>query len=442
MSPFPISLTISSKLRILSAVFAVFLGASAVFTSRAIEHLSRDGSIRERVSLQMAALYELNLLLSREIEGQPVRQRLEDSLRTFQEREGELSALRESNASSVDDNPTSDPETMQYVQGIAEALRLADRRRVTFDHVTEALTPLSAAFASLERKLSAIDDDEYEYHLESCAEARDFLNSLRGPLHKLVALPDGEELAQTELAIRVLTERTLTTAEALHRGSEDLELDPLADTEVAETSDALLEQVTRFSASITELVDVKVTLAKHRTALGGTLDSCVSELADINSATAVAASQYQMNARRFTAVLALASLVLTAVLFFFGRYLSRSLIDANDIAAEIAGGNLDQTIDGGRKDEIGDLFDELAHMQANLRDSREEVEEQLAANRAKSDDLEKLHGAQLQQAQILEEALKESERLAKADAERAAEDLARARALESKVSDLLGVVER
>lgn len=442
MTPFPTNLTISTKLRILSVSFAVFLGASAYFSSRAMVQLSRDASIREQVGLQMASLYELNLLLTREIEGQPVRGTLTQSITDVRAREETLvTSLRNAGLGTAAAPRTNECE--RYLQGLDVALGLSDDKKAGFARVTEALTPLAMGFSSLERSLAFIDDDEFEYHLESSAEVRQFLSALRGPLYKLVALPDGEELAQTELAIQVLTDRTLTTTTALYAGSEELELEPLKEYEsVAEPAQALLKDVEQFSSDVIALVKDKVSLAKHCTALGDTLDQCVSALSDISLQAAASSKAYEAQASRLMIVLAAASLVLTALLFLFGRYLSRSLVSANDIASEIAGGNLDQTIDGGREDEIGALFAQLAHMQANLRSSRDEVEDQLEANEAKSRDLEKLHEAQLQQASSLEVALLESERLAKADAKRAAEDMADAHKLETKVSELLAVVER
>jgi len=130
-----------------------------------------------------------------------------------------------------------------------------------------------------------------------------------------------------------------------------------------------------------------------------------------------------------------------AILLSAGRSIAAALNKALDFAKGITSGNLEQTIDCKRKDELGKLLQALQEMQASTRESLLDIEHAREADRAKTADLERARERQEAQARELERASMEQAQIAAERAAVAEREAAHLQALEAQVDAILAVVE-
>jgi len=106
--------------------------------------------------------------------------------------------------------------------------------------------------AALGRHLVTLDEEEYEYHIESIGVMRTEASKIRSGNFKILSLPAGDELDQTLLATALSIEEVEEHYLALKEGSDDLEIDALED----DRSLAMLEKVNTAKVELIAQVQI------------------------------------------------------------------------------------------------------------------------------------------------------------------------------------------
>lgn len=409
-------LTIAAKLRCLSIGATLLLIIGSLVALSTTGGLRSDSESRHLADLQMSSLYEINLLLSRIVVGEPLEESLHQKIDGFETVSSSLRSLIDVENETAELQGQDEPSTsallaaadeywQEYRSGTEEALALNNRQLESFQISTSGTTPLVASVKSIIRAYRAADEDEYEYHIETAEDVAKDLAALRGGLYEFIAIPFGEELDQRSLALQLKCDSLGEAVLALREGSDELELDPTEDVALVTSLQAFESELQPYLLSVAELLAAKSGLASTRHELTTTLVGASDALRAVSKHVAVLSAERHDEFGWFVRLLAVLTTAIITFVFFFSRFLVRSLSGVNKIAVGITQGNLEQTIETGRADEIGLLFKSMGSMQTGLRASLESIRKAQKEDREKSRELEELHVQQVAQGEELKGAL-------------------------------------
>lgn len=433
-------LTIRKK--VLLASLAVFgsVAIGGVITVRTMGQLAADAEVRELGQGGISSLFAINLELARELAASGRGGEVEALLPQV---DADLMRLGErTDGASNAHVMRADTAWGAYSEGIRAALEHDAVRRSAFEATTGELPVLVAKLSSASRAMQRADEDLYEYHVETAADTLERLGDLRNAVYKLVALPHGEELDQTELAVRLAWERNLSEIEALLVGSEELELDPVTDPELAQELEGVVTVARNYTPHVEGLLASKLALEREVAGLATKLGAVKSNLYELIRTATAASEVAQLRLKACLGGLALGTTLLLIGGLWFFRGLLGGLTCANRIADGIREGDLEQEIPERANDELGRLFVALCDMQASLRESRAAVEKSRELESKRSAQLERLHAEQVQQAEELQRTLAESRSHAERDLERSRNEMQRAAELSHLVESSLSAAEQ
>ena len=240
-----------------------------------------------------------------------------------------------------------------------------------------------------------------------------------------------EDLQQTRMRIQILERKMTgvsesrselmetieTVSSSLPEGDQRDELEWLSDdvTDVQETvrkealvglanaSETVEKSAQSLGVEITAIEALSVSLGEAASKSQLALSSS-EEIAEASAGFQVEIAQVQRTVGQILAALAIAAVV--AMLAFI-RSLTTALRAANEGAEGITAGDLRQTIDTDRSDEIGVLLRCMDTMQASMRGSMESIERAREADLAKSRELGATYTKQRKQAEQLRRASQE-----------------------------------
>jgi len=353
-----------------STVCAVLL-ANILFSTVTFSDVRQDSVRKALCARQAERILEVNLLLNRVVSGEGGR----DDLSAMESDFEHTHALLEDGGELVvrDEHTTLDrprdedltkalvvvaQDWAAYFDKTGAALESLDRRGEAFGRSTELMAPLLASLTSLERRYSSVDEDEYEYHIESVQIVRDEVEKVRSGLYKLMALPAGDELQQTVLAIEIGLGVMREHLDGVLDGSEELELEETGDEEARATIEAARGTLAELRDSIGTLTLSKTTLAAQMEALRVDVrnlvaaQQSVSELAEVGAARKL--RRFQISQTAFLAVAVLCT-VLGGLLIL--RQVIGPIRRTSLLLSEIANGDGDLTarLAIETRDEVGEL---------------------------------------------------------------------------------------
>ena len=238
-------------------IVVLVLGYSVVTFSG----LKDDSSRRSLAGGQLARVKDVNLQLTNVVNGHDRRGQLLTAVAEFElvhdllEEGGTATIGGKTVGVSATSNSTVEADLQvvadlwgQLDHGVDNCLTLLDERQSAFDLAIHELAPLLSGLASLEREYVMVDEDEFEYHIESVHVVREEIGKVRNEIFKFMALNQGDELDQTRLSIELSIEKINVHLAGVEHGSDDLELDPTEDEKCLEAVQTMLGSLPSLAA--------------------------------------------------------------------------------------------------------------------------------------------------------------------------------------------------
>ncbi len=281
------------------STICLVLAVVLIYSALTFASLRRDSGRRELAGTQSPRMFEINLLLTQTTMGQDRRAALMQRVAEFDQVHG---ALVDGGEITLDDieysvSAASDGDTedglarvgghwAELSQGIHDGLDLLDRRQLAFEESVEEMAPVLAALTSLERQYGMVDEEEYEYHIESVLVARAEIAKVRGSIYQVMALTEGDRLEQARLALRLSMEKAHKHLVALQQGSDDLELDPTEEESCLELVVRSRDAFEAWGPKVTNMLALKAELEQASLALDTKSRELAREQGEVQQAVA------------------------------------------------------------------------------------------------------------------------------------------------------------
>ncbi len=365
---------------VLLAVVLGVLTSAHVFGVRAFARFARLQSVQELISDQAARVQEVELRLVRRVNGAEAPAELQAVLERFS---ATLTVLCQGGSIMLGERsilctPPDDADSVAQLDAIRQAWTLQrERIQVVLTSTAQRASacqtlqrdgaPFLAELGALEQQLRKANRKDAA---DLAAEARQWASRLQTASSQVEAQLGGDGLDQAVLSLSLASDKLAALLSALRDGSEDLEVDALADA-------ADREKLALADAAFTPLRGSAAVAC-------GAAKELKSSLADVSERSAelrrMQTELWVRNGARTASELArFERLQLTvlgvvgALILVFGVYLYRALLRPilrlRDLLTDIArgDGDLTQTLDIQRNDEIGDLAARFNEFTAKLR---------------------------------------------------------------------------